>query len=140
MTETSTDETRTTGWVGWIIFGGMMLMLVGALHLIYGLVAVFNDEWVVWGNGEAVFLDVSVWGWLHVIGGAVVVLAGIGVMTGNVLARTIGVIAAAISVLLNFVSLPLYPVWSLTMIAIALLVMWALIAHGSEMRRPARAG
>ena len=66
----------------------------------------------------------------------VVVLAGFGVLTGNVLARTVGVIVAAISIVANFFVIPIYPIWSLTIIVLAVLVIWALTAHGSEMREP----
>ena len=129
-----TQQVERTGWTGWIVFAGVMLIVVGALQAIYGLVAVLNDEWVVWGNGEAVLLDISVWGWIHLIIGAVVVLAGFGVLSGNILARIIGVAVAVISLIAAFLALPLYPVWSIIVIAIDLLVIWALTAHGSEMK------
>jgi len=129
-----TQEVERTGWTGWIAFAGIMMIVVGGLQAIYGLVALFNDNWVVWNNGNAVFLDITVWGWVHLAVGIVVVLAGIGVMSGNVVARTVGVLVAAVSLVAAFLALPLYPVWSIILIAIDLLVIWALIAHGSEMR------
>jgi hypothetical protein len=109
-------------------------MIIGGLQAIYGLVAIFNDEWVVWGNGDAVLLDITAWGWIHLIVGVLVALAGIGVLSGNVLARTVGVVVAAVSLLGSFVTLPLYPVWSLIVIGLDVLVIWALVAHGSELR------
>ena len=96
--------------------------------------AVLNDNWVVWQNRTAVFLDLSGWGWVHLIIGLVVVLCGFGVMTGNILARTVGVIVAGVSMIANFFAIPIYPVWSLTIIVIDMLVIWALTAHGREMR------
>jgi hypothetical protein len=88
----------------------------------------------VWGNGKAVLLDITAWGWIHLIIGVVVVLAGFGVLSGNILARIIGVAVAVISLIASFLALPLYPVWSIIVIAIDLLVIWALTAHGSEMK------
>ena len=129
-----TQEVERTGWTGWIVFAGIMMIIVGALQGIYGLVALFNDNWVVWNNGKAVFFDITVWGWVHLAIGVIVVLAGFGVMSGNVLARTVGVGVAAISLIAAFLALPLYPVWSIIVIAIDVLVIWALTAHGSEMR------
>ena len=63
-----------------------------------------------------------------------VLLSGIGVFSGNVLARTVGVIAASVSLIANFFFIPAYPLWALTVITIDLLVIWALTAHGKEMR------
>jgi hypothetical protein len=131
---TGTQQVERTGWTGWVVFAGVMMIVVGALQAIYGLVAVLNDTWVVWGNGKAVLLDIKTWGWIHLIIGAVVVLAGIGVLSGNILARIVGVAVAVISLVAAFLALPLYPVWSIIVIAIDLLVIWALTAHGSEMK------
>jgi hypothetical protein len=111
-----------------------MLMIGGSLNLFYGVIAAVNDEWVVFTNRSAVYLDVSEWGWVHIILGAVVFLAGIGVFSGNILARIVGVIVASISLLVNFFFIPVYPLWALIVITIDALVIWALTAHGREMR------
>jgi hypothetical protein len=121
--------------VGWIAFAGVMMLIGGVLNAVYGFVAVFNDEWVVFSNRNALLIDLTGWGWVHVVIGVVLFLAGIGVFSGNVLARTIGVIVAAISLIANFLWLPAYPVWSLIVITIDALVIWALTAHGSEVRK-----
>ena len=123
-----------TGWTGWISFAGVMLIIGGTFNLFYGVVAAVNDEWVVFGNRANVYLDVSQWGWVHIILGAIVMLAGIGVFSGNFLARMIGVIVAGVSMLVNFAFIPVYPFWALTVITIDVLVIWALMAHGREMR------
>jgi uncharacterized membrane protein len=123
-----------TGWTGWIIFAGVMMIIGGSLNALYGVVAAVNDNWVVFTNRANVYLDVSQWGWVHIIMGVIVLLAGIGVFSGNVLARTIGVIVASISLVVNFFFIPVYPLWALTVITIDALVIWALTAHGSEMR------
>ncbi|HZO66414.1 MAG TPA: hypothetical protein VFB74_15540 [Kribbellaceae bacterium] len=123
-----------TGWTGWISFAGVMLIIGGSFNLFYGVVAAVNDEWVVFTNRANVYLDVSQWGWVHIILGIVVMLAGIGVFSGNFLARLIGVIVAGVSMLVNFAFIPVYPLWALTVIAIDVLVIWALMAHGREMK------
>lgn len=128
------QRSETTGWVGWIFFAGFMMIIAGSLNAIWGLVALLNDQWVVWGNRGSVYLDITQWGWVHIFAGLIVVLAGIGVMSGNILARTIGVIIAGLSLIVNFVVLPVYPLWSLVVIVIDMLVIWALIVHGSEVR------
>jgi hypothetical protein len=131
--EQGTDN-QVTGWTGWITFAGVMMVIGGGLNLFYGIVAAVNDEWVVWTNRSSLYLDVSEWGWVHIILGAIVLLSGIGVFSGNILARTVGVIVAAISLIVNFFFIPAYPLWALTVIVIDTLVIWALTAHGREMR------
>ena len=81
------------------------------------------------------YLDLSQWGAVHLIVGLVMLLAGIGLFSGNILARTVGVIVAGISLIANFFFIPAYPLWALTVITIDLLVIWALTAHGKEMRQ-----
>jgi hypothetical protein len=128
------QRTETTGWVGWIFFAGVMLVIAGTLSAIYGLIAIVNDDWVVWGNRGAMYLDLTGWGWVHLIAGIIVLLAGFGVMSGNILARTVGVIVAGLSMIVNFVALPIYPVWSIILITVDALVIYALVAHGRELR------
>jgi hypothetical protein len=130
------ERAQATGWVGFIAFAGVILIIVGVLQAIYGLVAIFNDNWVVFGDKANLLVDLTVWGWVHLVLGVVLVLAGIGVFTGNVVARTVGVIAAAVSMVANFAVLPAYPLWGLVIIALDALVIYALIAHGREIRLP----
>jgi hypothetical protein len=144
MSETSYDRPtgydqpagydQRTGWTGWISFAAIMLIIGGSLNLLYGVIAAVNDEWVVFTNRADVYLDVSEWGWVHIILGAIVLLSGIGLFSGNILARVVAVIVAAISLLANFFFIPVYPLWALTVIVIDILVIWAVTAHGREMR------
>jgi uncharacterized membrane protein len=123
-----------TGWNGWIVFAGVMMIISGSLNALYGVVAAVNDDWVGWTNRENAFLDVSQWGWVHIVVGLIVLLCGIGLFSGNILARTVAVIIAGISLVSNFFFIPVYPLWALTVITIDGLVIWALTAHGREMR------
>lgn len=132
--ESTHDSTATTGWTGWIGFAGVMMIIGGLLNAVSGLIAVVNDEWVVWTNRTAMYLDISQWGWLHLVLGLAVALAGFGVFSGNVLARTVGVIVASLGLIANFLFIPAYPLWAITLVVINILVIWALIVHGHEMR------
>jgi hypothetical protein len=125
---------QRTGWTGWITFAGVMMILAGSLNLLYGIIAAVNDEWVVFTNRANVYLDISEWGWVHIIVGAVVLISGLGLFSGNILARTIAVVVASISLVVNFFFIPVYPLWAITVIVIDLLVIWAVTAHGREMR------
>jgi hypothetical protein len=129
------QPTEMTGWVGWIAFAGTMMSLVGAFHIIQGLVALFrNNYYLVTNSGLIIDADYTAWGWAHLIGGALLIVAGIFVFTGQVWARTIAVIVAMISALVNISFLAAYPLWSTMMIGIDILVIWALIVHGAEMK------
>ena len=127
-------ESERTGWTGWITFAGVMLIMGGSLGLIFGIIAAVNDNWVVFTSRGHVSLDLSTWGWVHAIVGAIGLRAGFGVFTGNILARIVGVAVAVVSLIANFLWLPVYPVWAIIIITIDVLVIWALTAHGGEMR------
>lgn len=124
-----------SGWVGWIAFAGVIMMMLGTFHVIQGLVALFNDEYYLVGSsGLVVSLDYTAWGWVHVIAGAILVAAGLGVFGGQVWARTVGVATAMLSAIVNVAFLAAYPVWSLMMIALAVVLILALTVHGSEVK------
>ena len=142
MTDTpttrSTDRARAqapTGWVGWLVFAGVMMILVGAFQAIDGLIALFNDDlYVVRPDGLVVNVDYTAWGWTHLLLGVVLIAAGYAVFSGKIWGRTLGVVAAIVSAVVNFAFIPAYPVWSLLIIAVDVLVIYALIAHGGELR------
>jgi hypothetical protein len=124
-----------SGWVGWIGFAGVMMMLLGTFHAIQGLVALFNDEYyLVSSSGLVLSLDYTAWGWVHLVAGAVLVAAGLGVFGGQVWARAVGVATAVLSAIVNVGFLAAYPVWSLMMIALDVVVILALTVHGSEVK------
>jgi hypothetical protein len=139
MTDTSRDARAahgpTTGWVGWIAFAAMMLLLLGMFHAFQGLVALFNDEYYAVGsNGLVVHVDYTTWGWVHLLGGILIVLAGAGLLAGQMWARVVGVLMAFTSALINVAFLAALPIWSTIMITIDVLVIWAITVHGREMR------
>jgi hypothetical protein len=128
---------RQSGWVAWVDFAGLMLILVGAFHAIQGLVALFRDEvFVVGEHSLVVNVDYTAWGWLHIAWGALAVLVGACLLAGKMWARVIAVIVALLSAITNVAFLPAYPIWSTIMIAVDILVVWAIVVHGGELRRP----
>jgi hypothetical protein len=129
-------EERSSWAVGWTIFASIMLMLGGAFQAIYGMVALFNDEFYVVGREWTFEFDVTTWGWVHLILGIAVALAGAGLFSGNVAARSVGVIVASISAVANFMSLPYYPIWSTLVIVLDIAVIWALTLHGRDITVP----
>jgi hypothetical protein len=126
---------QPTGWVGMVLFAGVMLMLLGGFQAIEGLVAIFRDEYFVTTNsGLVLTLDYTAWGWTHLLLGIIAVLAGIGIFLGQMWARVVGIIVAVISALANLMFLPAYPVWGAIMIATDVLVIYALSMHGREVK------
>ncbi|WP_037065753.1 DUF7144 family membrane protein [Pseudonocardia acaciae] len=125
-----------TGWAGWVAFAGTMLIILGVFQLIEGLVALFNNGfYVVRQNGLVVNVDYNAWGWLHFALGVVGLLVGFGLLTGNTAARVVGVLVAGLSAIANLVFLPAYPVWSTIIIALDVVVIYAIIVHGGELER-----
>lgn len=122
----------STAAVGWAMFAAIMLMIAGMFQIIAGIVALVDDTWYVKLPNYTLELDITTWGWIHLIAGIVLILAGAGILTGNLAARIVGVIAASLSAIANFAFLPYYPVWSIAIIAVNVTVIWALTAHGRD--------
>jgi hypothetical protein len=129
------QPTEMTGWVGWIAFAGTMMVLLGSFHAMQGLVALFKDEYFLVGkSGLTVNVDFTAWGWLHIVTGVIIAVAGAALFAGKIWARTIGVMLAMVSAVVNIGFLSAYPIWSTIMVAVDLLVIWALTVHGGELR------
>jgi hypothetical protein len=126
---------QPTGWVGWIFFSGIMMIMVGMFQAMMGFVALFNDTYyAVASNGLLISVDYTTWGWTHLTFGIVALLAGFGVMAGQMWARMVGIILAVLSAVANLAFLAAYPVWSTIVITLDVLIIYALAVHGSEAR------
>ena len=123
--------------IGFVVFAGVMLMIIGTYHAFTGLAAIIENEFFVVGPNYAYELDVTAWGWLHLIFGAIVAAAGYGVFSGATWARVVGITLAAISAVGNFFFIPYQPVWAILIIALDVLVIAALTAYSP---RDARMG
>lgn len=125
----------TTGWVGWIIFAGVAMIVLGAFQIIEGLVAVFQRSYyLVSSNNLLVHVNYSTWGWVHFGIGVAIVLVGFGIMTGATWARVLGIAFAVISAIVNLAFIAAYPVWGIIIIALDVIVIYALAVHGREMK------
>lgn len=127
---------RGSAWSGWIIFAGVMLGLVGAFQLIEGFVALFeHGYYLVSRHGLVVHMSYTGWGWLHIGLGAVNILAGIGLFAGKTAARIYAILVAGLSAIANLGFTAAYPVWAITLIALDVIVIYALCAHWHDLER-----
>jgi hypothetical protein len=137
MTETPGYGSRVReeppGWaVGFITFAAVMMMMTGAFQALAGLVAIFENEFYVATRNYLFEFDVTAWGWIHLILGVIVALAGFGLLSGATWARVVGITLAALSAIANFLFIPYYPFWSLLIIALDVFVIWALAVYGGK--------
>jgi len=120
--------------VGFILFAAIMMIMVGVFEAIQGLVGIFENEFYVATRNYLFQFDATAWGWIHLIGGALVALAGFAVMAGQTWARVVGIILAVLSAFANFTFIPYYPFWAIMIIAVDVFVIWALAVHGRDLK------
>ena len=128
----STSAPPNNTAVGLTVFAGVMMIMLGVFQAIQGVVALFNDTFYAAGQKWVFQFDITTWGWIHLIVGALVAVAGFFVFRGAVWARAVGIGIAAISAVLNFMWLPYYPLWAILIIALDVFVIWALAAPGRD--------
>jgi hypothetical protein len=133
MAQVHRDIAQPSGWVGMVVFGGLMMIVAGTFHAMAGLVGLFNDSyWLVPSSDLVVTVNYTTWGFVHLVLGVLAIAAGAGILAGQAWARVTGVVLAVISALVNIAFLAAYPLWSMLIIALDVLVIYALIAHGKE--------
>ncbi|UXY31575.1 DUF7144 family membrane protein [Streptomyces sp. HUAS TT20] len=131
----STTQVQTTKqqWAGGLTaFAAVMLMIAGILDIFRGIMAIAQDDVFVTTPNYAFKFDLSGWGWVHLILGAVAVIVGLGLFQRSMWARVAGVTIAGLIIIANFLSLPYYPIWSIVMIAFSGFVIWALCVSPTE--------
>ncbi|HEU5269105.1 MAG TPA: hypothetical protein VFU36_04210 [Jatrophihabitans sp.] len=123
----------SAAWTGWVMFAAIMMAVVGAFSIIEGITAIFRDSfYVVNHDGLLVRLDYSQWGWVHLILGVLLLAAGIALPRGPMWARIVAVALAAFSAIINLAFITAYPVWSIIVIAVDIIVIFAVTVHGRE--------
>ncbi|MBT2510031.1 hypothetical protein J7I98_30070 [Streptomyces sp. ISL-98] len=129
MTHTQTPQTATgrSQWAGGLtVFAAVMLMIAGVLDICRGIMAIAEDEVFVTTRDYIFEFDLTSWGWIHLVLGAVAVLVSFGLFTAATWARVSGVIIGGLVLVANFLSLPYYPAWSIVMIIASGFIIWAL--------------
>jgi hypothetical protein len=126
---------EASGWaVGFVLFAAIMMIMAGIWQALAGLVAIFENEFYVATRNYLFQFDATTWGWIHLLLGVLVGLAGLGLLAGQTWARVVGITLAVLSAIANFLFIPYYPFWSMLIIALDVFVIWALAAHGRTLR------
>ena len=129
------DTDEPTLWAGWIGFAGVVMILLGTFQAINGLVALFRDNYFsIRTSRMVVQIDWTTWGWIHLSLGVLVACAGVALMSGRTWAQMVTILFAFVGAVVNLAFLPAYPVFSAMMITLCVLVIWAVMVHGNELR------
>lgn len=124
-----TDRDLDPWAVGLALFAGAVMMIVGLFQALEGLVALIDDNFYVVRANYTFDLDTTTWGWIHLIIGIVVAVAGYFVVRGDLWARVFAMVLAGIAAIANFLWIPYYPIWSVLIVSLNLLVIWALAVY-----------
>ncbi|MFD2416792.1 DUF7144 family membrane protein [Amycolatopsis pigmentata] len=137
-TQTGAGGVGTTGATttpsGWMAFSAALLIVAGLFNVIIGLVALFNGAYYVVGPNATLVFSLAGWGWLHLGIGVLAVIIGAALFTGTMWARIATVVIAGLSALAHLAFLGVFPIWSLIVIAIDVLVIWSVTVHGERIR------
>ncbi|MEU5763082.1 hypothetical protein [Nocardia sp. NPDC047648] len=132
MTEPEPHPVRRGIAAGTSIAAAILLLTVGVLSIFEGISAVADDDLIVVGADYVYKFDTTTWGWIHIVVGILLVVAALGLMTGATWARVVAICLAALSIIANFMWLPYYPAWSVLVIALNIVVIWAVATWRPE--------
>ncbi len=128
--DTALDRNRQMS--GWVFFAAILTAVAGIFNVIYGLVVLFNSQWIAVTEDEVLLFDLTAWGWFLLSFGVVLLLTAAGMAGGQSWARVLGVIWGGMVIVGQLTYLNIYPVWSLVIITLSILVIYALTVHGEE--------
>jgi hypothetical protein len=121
------ERGATTGWAaGGVVLAASLMVLLGFWGILVGIAAIASDAVFVTAEDYTYGIDLSAWGWVHLILAVIAVLAGLALFTGATWARLVGILLAILVAINYFLFLPFYPLWSIIVIALAVFVIWSL--------------
>ena len=127
----ATSRSASPAWAGWIIFAASMLLIMGMINIFEGIIALVDDKRLVITPSKLLVVDLTGWGWTILIFGGLMVAAGIGLFSAQTWARIIAIIIIALHAIVQVAWLGAYPIWSLLMISLDVVVLFALTARWS---------
>jgi hypothetical protein len=127
-------------WSGWIALAGIFMIVIGSLDFFQGLIAIIRDDYYVLTSNQIVVFDLTTWGWITLVWGIIVGLAGCGLLAGASWARWVSIVIASLTFIiqLGFVGSSSYPLWALTVIILNAFVLYALIVRWSDVAEDLR--
>jgi hypothetical protein len=125
---------QRTAWTGWVAFAGWLMLIIGSIDAFEGLIGIIRGKYYVLGPEQVVIFDLKTWGWITLIWGIVVALVGFGLLSAASWARWTAIVIGSLSFVaqLGFLGSTPYPLWSLTVMGLTLVVLYALIVRWSE--------
>jgi hypothetical protein len=129
-----TDSTKSGVWAGWVIFAGVLLLMIGVFNVIEGLVAIFYDKRVLVTAERLIAVDLTGWGWTLLIFGLVMVATGIGLLAAQTWARVTAIVLVGLHAVVQVAWLGAYPIWSILMVALDTVLLYALTVRWAQAR------
>lgn len=122
---------------GWVAFAGILILMAGILNTIGGIAAIDDANFYA-ADAQYQFADLNAWGWIILVIGLMQLFAAFSIWSGGTYGRVVGVASAALNATAQLFFLPAFPLWSLAIFTLDLLVIYGLIAYGgrSESARP----
>ncbi len=125
-------NSQPSGWVGWVYFAGILMLVRAFFQAFLGIVALTQSNFYVVTSDRLAVYNFTAWGWIHLIVAVVLLTAAFSVFVGGVYGRIVGSLMVGLSLVVNLIFLPSYPVWSIITIVIDVLILYALVVRGGE--------
>lgn len=126
---------QTTGWTGWVMFASLLMILSGFVHILYGIGSLFTQNWFLYANQSIYLVDGRTGGWVLILVGILLLVSGALLLSGNAFGRAMGMLLATIGIIANLAYIGIAPIWSILAVIVNALILYAVGAHGSEMKK-----
>lgn len=129
------SDTTVTGWTGWGVFASVLLLIAGIFDLIFGLAAIIGPNTTLVATESGLFaVDVAAWGWWHILAGAALILTSFFLYRGATWARVVAIVLVIFNAVGQLTLLSSQPWLSLAILAVDVLILYALTVHGRELK------
>jgi hypothetical protein len=119
---------------GWVTFAGVLLLISGVLNVIYGIAAIGDSKFFI-NDQKFILSGLHTWGWVSLILGVLLLFAAFSLWSGGLYGRVVGIVAAGLSAIAALLSIPAYPLWSLAIFALDIVIIHQIATRGTEGRR-----
>lgn len=129
----TSNKDMITGWVGWAGFASFLLLFAGFFHIIEGVAYLARHSIFVNASGYVWVLNYRTWGWINVVGGILLVTAALTLLKGGLWGRVFASLILVLSMLASAATIPVYPIWSILVLLVDTLILYAVTVHGKEL-------